>query len=230
MMRLVLSLIAIAALTPSAGYAQGVDVREQLLARGASAAFADAVADLVATARGEGLPTDPIADKAFEGWAKRAFVAPERVLTVLAELATRLRAGRDATVTAGLDPPPGSVVAAAAAALGRGLTADQVRAVIEAAPAPDVAAVGLMTASALAAQGLETAAAVKAVEDAYRSGRPPEEVLELPSAVAGLLAQGLVPADVARHILEGGQILIPVTPARGPITDLPRPPKRPRGR
>ncbi len=92
---------------------------------------------------------------------------------------------------------------------------------VEAAPTPEAAATGIWVASSLAAQGLETAAAVRAVSDAYRGGRRPDDVLELPSAVAGLFARGAAPGDVARRIFEGGRPLVPVGPGRGPVTDLP---------
>lgn len=222
MMPRILLLVVALTLVPSAVSAQAGDIRQQLVARGATAAFADAVAELVAVAQNDGLPGGPIASKALEGWAKRALVTPERVLAVLRQIPGRLSVGRDATVAAGLDPAPGNVVAAAAEALGRGMTLDQVRELVEAAPTPEAAATGLLVASSLVAQGLETAAAVKAVGDAYRGGRPPDEVLELPSAVAGLFARGAAPADVARQIFEGVQPLIPVSPGRGPVTDLPQ--------
>jgi hypothetical protein len=101
------------------------------------------------------------------------------------------------------------VVSAAAEALGRGLTAEQVRELIRTAPAPAAAAAGLRVAASLAAQGLESAAAVRAVRDAYRSRRQPEEIFELPSAVAELLGQGIPMAEVARSILEGGGLPLP---------------------
>ncbi len=221
MMRRILTLLVLVTVTPAAVYAQAGDIRQLLVSRGAPVAFADAVAELVAAAQAEGLPADPIASKALEGWAKRALVTPDRVLAVLREMPARLRAGRDASQQTGIDPAPTALVAAAAEALGRGMTPGQVRAVIESAPTPEAAATGIWVASSLAAQGLETAAAVRAVSDAYRGGRRPDDVLELPSAVAGLFARGAAPGDVARRIFEGGRPLIPVGPGRGPVTDLP---------
>jgi hypothetical protein len=187
-----------------AALAQQVQVREQLMARGAPAEFADQVAEIVASAESEALPTDPLVSKALEGWAKRGRVPPDRVITVMNQLHTRLRAGREVTVGAGFDPPPGAVVSAAAGALGRGMSRQDVVDIIDAAPAPEAAATGLTVASALAAQGLERAAAVKVVRDAYRGGRTPEEVLEFPSTVTGLRARGEPMSEVARRILQGG--------------------------
>jgi hypothetical protein len=186
----------------------------------------------------------PIEAKALEGWAKRGRVPQERVLVALEQLAAGLEAGRDATVRAGLDPPPGDVVAAAAEALGRGMSAEDVRSVIAAAQTPEAAAMGLTVAASLAAQGLDRAAALKAVRDALGPGHGPTDILELPSAVAGLLARGVPMSDVARQILQGGGLPLPSTPGagvgkgrptgippgRGPPTEPPgrgRPPQNP---
>lgn len=232
------------ALMLGAGSALGQEpaVQELLVARGAPAEFADRVAAIVASATADGLPTGPIAQKALEGWAKRGRVPPDRIISVLGGLTQRLRQGRDAATAAGLASPPGAVVAAAAEALGRGLTAEQVGEVIRAAPTPEAAATGITVAASLAAQGLETAAAVTAVSDAYADAQPPELLLELPSALAELMARGVPLPDVARQILEGGGLPLPsipgmgaaagrpaaVPPARGPVTDIPVPPvKRP---
>lgn len=189
--------------------AQESSVRDQLLARGAPVAFADRVAEIVAAAESQGLPTGPLATKALEGWAKRGRVPPDRVFAVLDQLAHDLEAGRAAGAEAGLDPVPPQVVAAAAEALGRGMVPEDVRSLLLAAPTPDAAATGLTVASSMAAQGLERAAAVKAVRDAYSRGEAAPNVLEYPSAVAELRARGVPMADVARQILEGGGLPLP---------------------
>ena len=186
------------------GYGQQLDVRTELVARGAPSEFADRVHEIVRAAEDDGLPSEPIATKALEGWAKRRRVPPDRILAVLSELSDRLRVGKRVTVEAGYDAPPGLVVAAAAEALGRAMAPDDIRAILASAPTPEAAATGLLVSSSLVAQGLETAAAVKAVNDAYRHGRSAEQVLELPSTVAGLTGEGVPMSDVARQILEGG--------------------------
>lgn len=208
----VLSLSLVTA-APLSGQEPGV--RQQLLERGAPTEFADQVAAIVAAADEASLPTEPIVSKALEGWAKRGRVPPDRVITVLTQLTSRLAQGRDLTRGAGLDPPPGMVVAAAAEALGRGMGPDDVRDVLAASPTPEAASTGLTVASSLAAQGLGNAAAVRAIRDAYRSGRPPEEVLEYPSAVTDLLGRGERMADVARRILQGGGLPLPSGPGVG---------------
>ncbi len=213
---------------PALANGQQDGIREQLLARGAPPEFALQVAEVVAAADAQGLPTQALATKALEGWAKRGRVPPERVLFVLESISANLRAGRTATTEAGLDPPPRVVVAAAAEALGRGMTPADVQAVIGAADSPEAASMGLTVASSLAAQGLERAAAVRAVRNTYQHGGGPTAVLELPSAVAGLVARGVPMSDVARQILEGEGLPLPA--ARGLGLGKGRPGNVPPGR
>ena len=232
--RLLVTVAVIGSVGTAAAVGQEGDVGLQLAARGAPSAFIEQVVQIVTQAGQVGLPTLPLESKALEGWAKRGRIPPERVVAVLQELAARLASARDATVASGLDPAPGNVVASAAEALGRGMSPQDVRDLIATAPTPEEAATGLMVASALAAQGLETAAAVRAVHDAHVKGRPPEDILEFPSAVASLLGRGVPMSDVAGMILQGGTLPLPsaaggaasrrpqnVPPSRG------RPPGRP---
>lgn len=205
------------------------DVERELVARGAPVAWARNVADIVAAARADGLPTGPLVSKALEGWAKRGRVPPERVLTVLNQLAERFGEARELANSAGVDNPPGTLVAATAEALGRGMTSADVRAVIAAAPTPEAAATGMTVAGSLAAQGLDIAAAVRAVEDDLKRGRTVAELLELPSGVAAMLGRGVPASAIARQILQGGGLGIGpggarprgVPPTKGQVPDLP---------
>jgi hypothetical protein len=195
--------------------AQQHEVRTMLIARGAPAEFADQVTTIVEQAEASQLPTEPLVSKALEGWAKRGRVPADRVIVVMTQLQGRLRVGHELALGAGMESPPGAVVAAAAGALGRGVRREDVLEIIDVAPAPEAAATGLTVASALAAQGLERAAAVRAVGDAYRSGRSPEEVLEFPSVVTDLRARGEPMAGIARRILEGGGLPVPMGQGHG---------------
>jgi len=208
-------LVAASALSTLPGAAAAQDVRAQLLERGAPAEFADQVAAIVANAGAEQLPTEPLVSKALEGWAKRARVPQGRVLTALNQYVVRLQTGRDIAADAGFDPVPGPVVAAAAEAVGRGMTREQVSQVMGFASEPAAAATGLTVASALMAQGLDAEAAIRVVGDAYRGGRAPEEILEFPSALTGLQAQGQDMAQIARRIMQGGGLPSPTAPGMG---------------
>jgi hypothetical protein len=209
-------LLSVVALTASTGvWAQQHQVRTMLIARGAPTEFADRVNTIVEQAEAEQLPTEPLVSKALEGWAKRGRVPADRVIVVMTQLQGRLRVGRELALGSGMETPPGAVVAAAAGALGRGMRREDVVEIIDVAPAPEAAATGLTVASALAAQGLDRAAAVRAVRDAFRGGRTLEEVLEFPSVVTGLRAQGEPMAGIARRIMEGGGLPVPMGQGHG---------------
>lgn len=192
--------------------AQERDVRSDLVARGAPADFVARVGDVVDAARAQGLPVGPLAEKAVEGWAKH--VPVDRVVPALEQVRARLVEGRRSAVAGGLADPPGPVVAAAGEALGRGMTPDDVRGLVAAAPTPEDAAAGLAVAASLCAQGLERRAAVRAVQGAYGQGSGPEHLFELPSAVADMTGRGMPMSDVARRIMQGGGL--PLPPTAGP--------------
>ena len=200
---MVAGMVAIARPAP----AQERDVRAELTARAAPPAFVEVIAEQVSAARAARLPAGPMIDKALEGWAKR--VAAPRVVVALEQLRSRLEAGRAAAIAAGAAEPTEAVIAGAAEALARGLTPDDVRALVSHAPGPEAAAAGLMVAASLHAQGLDHAASVRAVEEAYGRAIDPAQLYELPSVVAGLAGQGMQMGDLARRIMQGGGLPLP---------------------
>jgi len=191
------------------------DLRAELLARGAPADLANQIQQIVAQAAHDGLPTEPLADKALEGWAKQ--YPPERLLIGVGDLRHRLTAAHEAAVEAGLAAPPDAVVSAAAQSLGRGLAPEDVRTLIRAAARPDAAAIGLMVASSLAAQGIERSAAARTVAQAFKDGHSSSEVLELPSLAASMMARGMTLAEVTHRMLAGNALGVerPDVAARG---------------
>jgi hypothetical protein len=180
------------------------DVQQQLVARGAPPELAAQVQQIVSRAANEGLPTGPIADKALEGWAKRA--PADRLLMAAGDLRVRLAAGRQAALEAQVQNPPAALVAAAAQALGRGMTPEDVRTLVRSAGPVEAATTGLMVASSLAAQGIGRTAATRAVERAFRDGRTPSQVLELPSVAAALIARGMSVGEVTTRMLAGNPL------------------------
>jgi hypothetical protein len=193
--------------------AQVPDVRAELATRGAPAAFIERVGAAVDAARAQGLPPAPLVDKALEGWAKH--VPSARVLAVLEQVRERLVDGRAAAVRAGMVDPPGAVVVGAADALGRGMSPDDVRDLVGSAADPTQAAAGLTVAASLCAQGLDHAAAVRAVQESYRGHATAEELFELPSAVAEMTGRGIAMTDIARRIMQGGGLPLPVMGGAG---------------
>jgi hypothetical protein len=191
--------------------AQEAEIAVRLRAAGADQGFTERVTAIVAAAHAEGLPTEPLENKAIEGWAKRQRVSPERVTAVLEQLRLRLREANHLVtqMRAEVQTQHGPTVAAAAEALGRNMTREQVRELLQDAPTPEAAAAGLTVAASLVAQGLDAGAAVHAVRVAHRAGGPPEHVYELPSAMAEMRARGATLSDVARQILQGGGLPMP---------------------
>ena len=182
------------------------DVRSELIARGAPADLADQIQQIVTQAASEGLPTEALSDKALEGWAKHA--PADRLLVAVGDLRHRLTAARQSASEAGIQSPPAAVVSAAAQALGRGLTPEDIRTLSRAGARPDAAATGLMVASSLAAQGIERVAATRAVVQAFKDGHTPSEVLELPSLAASMRARGMTLAEVTHRMLAGNPLAV----------------------
>ncbi len=203
----------------SAFATQQADLRGRLIERGAAPEFARQVTRLAAAARAEGLPVEPLADKAFEGLAKG--YAADRILPVVQGLVDRLRAGRAVVVSAGFSQPPGAVISAAAEALGRGIERGEIQDVLRAARAPAAGSVGLTVAASLVAQGIQPQEAARAVEVAYREGHSAQELLELPSVTSNWLAEGVQLPEVLKRIREGQGL--PFPPGRA------GPPGRPPG-
>jgi len=56
---------------------------------------------------------------------------------------------------------------------------------------------------------------VRVVGDAFRNGQPPEEILEFPSALTGLRAQGQAMSEIARQIMQGGGLPSATAPGMG---------------
>jgi hypothetical protein len=209
MKRAVLALFALFATLPSAARAQSApatDARAELLARGAPADVADQVGRLVAQAVAEGLPARTLTDKALEGLAKNA--PADRVLAAVADLRNRLAAARVVVIEGGVATPSGMVIMAAEHALARGVPPESVRDLLRSAGRPEAASTGLLVAGLLAAQGLERSAAAQAVERAYRDGRSADEVLELPSLAALMIARGMTIPEVTRRMLAGQPLAV----------------------
>lgn len=182
--------------------AQQGNLRERLEARGLPAELVDGVAAAAAEAEARGLPTDPLADRALEGWAKR--VPTARILSVVRQFVGRMGEARETLRTTGLSAPAGDLVAAAAEAMSRGMNAAQVADVVRAAPASPSAAPSLRVATALSAQGMEMDQAVSVVAEAMHNRRGVEQILDLPSMMRAMQARGMTPPEIGNQLRLGG--------------------------
>ena len=199
-MRLLLAVVPLL-IAPAPLLAQRVDVRSRMAARGLPAGLVDQVAAIAARASAQGVPENPLADKAIEGWAKR--VPAPRILAAVRTFADRMSAAVQAVRGGGLESPPGQVVAAAAEAMGGGLRAAEVQAIVRAAPSVTAAGPGLNVVAALTAQGLASNQAVAIVVGAMRSHRSVAALLDLPSVARAMHDQGMSASEIGQHILSG---------------------------
>jgi hypothetical protein len=177
-------------------------VRVQLEARGLPPELVGDVVALAADATAQGVPTEPITNKAIEGWAKH--VPPQRITAALRQFFARMMQAQIAVRASGLADPPGELLASAAEAMGRGFTQEHVGAVVEAAPEPAAAGHGLSVATALRAQGLEPNQAIEVVTGAMHRGQPVAEILDMPSLARAMQARGLSPGQVGEQLMLGG--------------------------
>lgn len=194
--------IAGAILVPVRAYAQEPSVAQQLGARGLPVTLVNEVTAVAADATAQGLPADMLVDKAIEGWAKN--IPPARIMAVIRQQSMQLVEAREAVRASGVDAPAGPVINAAAEAMGRGISAAQVGAVLEASPTPEAAGHGLRVAAALSAQGLGNEHAVAVVVQAMRRGETPEELLNLPSFARAMQAQGMGALQIGERLMQGG--------------------------
>jgi len=184
--------------------AQQGDLRARLEARGLPAELVDGVASAAAGATARGRPTEPHADRALEGWAKR--VPSARILSVVRQFAERMGEARATLRSSGLTAPAGDLVAAAAEAMSRGMSATQVAEVVRVAPESPSAAQSLRVATALSAQGMAMDQAVSVVAQAMHDQRGVEQILDLPSTMRAMQARGMTPPEIGSQLRQGGGI------------------------
>lgn len=195
-------LVAAALAAPLQASAQEPSVRQQLEARGLPPGLIQEVSTIAADVSAQGLPPEMLVDKAVEGWAKH--VPEPRIVAVVRQQSQLLVQSREMLRIRGMDAPSGPVITATAEAMGRGLNAEQVGAVLEAAPTPEAAGPGLRVAAALAAQGLGNQQAVEVVVRAMHRGDTAEDLLNMPSYARALQMQGIGAAQIGQRLMEGG--------------------------
>ena len=177
-------------------------VRARLEARGLPADLVDQVTAIAAEATAQGLPADPLAGKAIEGFAKQ--VPPARIVAAVREYGNRMQQGRDAVRGAGIAAPTSEVITAAADAMGRGLRNEEINSMVRAARGPDRLSSGLTVAAALTAQGMPPQRAVAVVNAAMQNGRSSSQILDLPSSAQAMQLQGLTPDQAGERLMRGG--------------------------
>ena len=211
----------------AAGLAAQQDVRARLEGR-VPAAVSAAVVTAAATAAAQGLPVDPLVQKALEGAAKG--VPAERVILAVQELASRLSTAAGALRDGGVESPAGAMIEAGAFALTAGLSAQQVRDVAAVSVPPYDPATSLRVAGTLAAIGVPGAQAVEVVSTSIQAGLTQAEVAALPNSIQTRMARGATPAQAAagQTRAAGARPATPGSPAADrPVRPADRPARRP---
>lgn len=186
-----------------------------------------AVDSIVARARSEGLPEEPLIQKALEGQAKGA--SADRIAAAVAESLRRLRDARELLLRAGASAPSPIELAGVSLALDRGLPEPVVHRLVAAQPGgPHGPA--LHAVADLMSHGFDSDSAAELIVQAVRAGLAGVRLLDVAGAAIQETQAGYS-RPRALAVVRGRLPNIPepapaprglVTRARRPVTDRPR--------
>jgi len=159
---------------------------------------ARAVQGIAQDAQARGLPIEPLIQKAIEGGAKG--VPADRVIAAVQVLAARLDQARSALRDAGIQQPTPEALESGAYGLSAGLSAGQVRDLGRVSRPPYDPALTLRVAATLAALGVPPERGLQLMEHMIKSGRGPNDLLDLPSEVQVGMARGATAAEAAEGL------------------------------
>lgn len=213
--------LSVALLALLAGPLAAQSARARLEGRIPGAAI-PAVDSLVQRAFQEGLPTEPLIQKALEGGAKQV-TGPRIVAAVQVSLA-QLRDARALLARAGDHRPPlSSEVTTVAWALRRGLPAPVVERVVAALPhAPRAAAMHAI--ADLVAHHFDADSAAGLIIDAVHQGLQRERLLDVSTAALHELQRGHTQAEAIALVRQAlPNVPGPTKPTRGTVAGARRP-------
>jgi len=188
---LVLTLVLSSTLT---GALDAQDVQPRLDGR-VSPEVQRAVQRIAADAAAQGLPIDPLVQKAIEGAAKG--VPGDRVIAAVRALAGRLGQSMAAVRDGGVSTPGGDVVQGGADALNAGLTGREISDLVRVSGPPQDPTLTLRVAATLAALGVPAKQVLTLLQGLISDGRSQSDLLGLPGQVQTGVAQGATPAQAA---------------------------------
>jgi hypothetical protein len=170
----------------------------------------------IEVARGEGLPVEPLVNKALEGATKRA--PGPRIQAAVDTLLRRLELSRDA-----LAPEPSARdIAAGADALAYGATRESLARMRAIRPRGSVAVpLGVLT--QLVASGVPVSRATRVVADLVRRGARDEQLIALSDDVRWYVAAGASPEAALDVRMRGLNAVLPPAPATGAAGDAAAP-------
>ena len=164
------------------------------------------------SARTNGLPMEPLVDKALEGVTKRA--AGARIQAAVSSLLRRLEAARDALAP---NPTPRDITAGADA-LAFGATPDALKTMRAIRPNESVAVpLGVLT--QLVASGVPVGRATRVVADLLRRGARDEQLIALNDDVRSYVAAGASPEVALDVRTRGLNAVLPPPGAAGVAAD-----------
>lgn len=181
-----------------------------------------AIDSLVQSAAQEGLPTEPLVQKAIEGGAKQ--VAAPRIVAAVQVSLSQLRGARDLLVRAGDPPPvpPGEVITVAWA-LRRGLPGTVVERVAGALPHPPRAP-ALHAVADLVAHRFDADSAADLIIEAVRDGVPQERLLDVSTAALHEVQRGRSRAEAIEVVRQRlPDVPAPAKPTRSTVAGARRP-------
>jgi hypothetical protein len=149
----------------------------------------------IAQAREQGLPVEPLLDKAVEGIAKQ--VPGDRIVGAVGSLAVELGQAR-ALLADG--EPPAADVSAVADALRRGVPESAVQRIAGSAGEDEPVALAVHTLGDLMDRGVPVDQAVTVLEVWRARGAQVGELRQLPAAVERLIRQGVLPEQAAAAV------------------------------
>jgi len=196
-------------------------VRSRLEARVPTGAVST-VDSLVQVAAREGLPTEPLVQKALEGGAKH--VSAARIGAAAQEMLDQLREARALLVRAG-DAPPATAaeVTTIYAALKRGLPAPVVERIVAAMP-QEPRGSALHSVADLAAHRFDPDSSASLIIDAAHQGLRGERLLDVSTAVVHELQRGHSRAEALAVVRrELPNVPAPPKPARASVAGARRP-------
>ena len=188
---LVLTLVLSSTLT---GALDAQDVQPRLDGR-VSPEVQRAVQRIAADAAAQGLPIEPLVQKAIEGAAKG--VPGDRVIAAVRALAGRLGQSMAAVREGGVSTPGGDIVEGGADALNAGLTGPEVSDLVRVSQPPQDPTLTLRVAATLAALGVPAKQVLTLLQGLISDGRSQSDLLGLPGQVQTGVAQGATPAQAA---------------------------------
>ncbi len=188
---LVLTLVLSSTLT---GALDAQDVQPRLDGR-VSPEVQRAVQRIAADAAAQGLPIEPLVQKAIEGAAKG--VPGDRVIAAVRALAGRLGQSMAAVREGGVSTPGGDIVEGGADALNAGLTGPEVSDLVRVSQPPQDPTLTLRVAATLAALGVPAKQVLTLLQWLISNGGSQSDLLGLPGQVQTGVAQGATPAQAA---------------------------------